>query len=168
MSNADRMKQSATRVEKTLVKLTSTMLDELARRGGKKEQDKITTEGPRGRGSYSDPTLANVVRKMEGDIYDPVYEAVKSIATSLNDMASLAMKIDDSVRFILDTNERRQRSETSVCEACLREVLCTPKDRLKSGYCATHYQAWLRAGKPYRAQFEHEVREKLSEESQEA
>ena len=168
MSNADRMKQSATRVEKTLVKLTSTMLDELARRGGKKEQDKITTEGPRGRGSYSDPTLANVVRKMEGDIYDPVYEAVKSIATSLNDMASLAMKIDDSVRFILDTNERRQQSETSVCEACLREVLCTPKDRLKSGYCATHYQAWLRAGKPYRAQFEHEVREKLSEESQEA
>lgn len=168
MSNADRMKQSATRVEKTLVKLTSTMLDELARRGGKKEQDKITTEGPRGRGSYSDPTLANVVRKMEGDIYDPVYEAVKSIATSLNDMASLAMKIDDSVRFILDTNERRQRSETSVCEACLREVLCTPKDRLKSGYCATHYQAWLRAGKPYRAQFEHEVREKLLEESQEA
>ena len=135
---------------------------------GKKEQDKITTEGPRGRGSYSDPTLANVVRKMEGDIYDPVYEAVKSIATSLNDMASLAMKIDDSVRFILDTNERRQRSETSVCEACLREVLCTPKDRLKSGYCATHYQAWLRAGKPYRAQFEHEVREKLLEESKEA
>jgi hypothetical protein len=162
------MKQSATRVEKTLGNLTSTMLDELARRGGKKEQDKITTEGPRGRGSYSDPTLANVVRKMEGDIYDPVYEAVKSIATSLNDMASLAMKIDDSVRFILDTNERRQRSETAVCEACLREVLCTPKDRLKSGYCATHYQAWLRAGKPYRAQFEHEVREKLLEETQEA
>ena len=168
MSNADRMKTDAKRVDKTLSALTATMLEELARRGGKREADKITTDGPRGRGSYSDPTLGNVVRKMEGQIYDPVYEAVRAIATSLSDMASLAMKIDDQVRFILDTSERRQRSETSVCEACLREGLCTPKDRLKSGYCATHYQAWVRAGKPYRAQFEHEVREKLSEESQEA
>jgi hypothetical protein len=168
MSNAERMKYDHQRIEKTLKGLTATMLEELARRGGKRETDKITTDGPRGRGSYSDPTLANVVRKMEGQIYDPVYEAVRTIAISLTDMASLAMRIDDQVRFILDTSERRKRSETAICEACLREVLCTPKDRLKSGYCATHYQAWLRAGKPYRAQFEHEVREKLSAETQEA
>ena len=168
MSNADRMKYDSKRVEQVLNKLTPTILDELARRAGKREVDKITSEGPRGRGSYSDPTLANVVRKLEGKDHDPVYEAVRTIATSLADMASLASRIDDQVRFILDTDEHTKRSETALCEACYRVVLCTPRDRLKSGYCATHYQAWLRAGKPYRAQFEHDVREKLLEEPQEA
>ena len=168
MSNADRMKYDSKRVEQVLNKLTPTILDELARRAGKREVDKVSSDGPRGRGSYSDPTLGNVVRKFEGRDSDPVYEAVRTIATSLADMASLASRIDDQVRFILDANETHKRSETALCEACYRVVLCTPQDRLKSGYCATHYQAWLRAGKPYRAQFEHELREKLSKESQEA
>lgn len=44
------------------------------------------------------------------------------------------------------------------CAACDRWVEGTANDRLRSGYCHTDYTAWVRAGRPDRAQFERQRR----------
>jgi len=117
--------------------------------------DKSPSQGPKGKGTHSDPTLAAVIRKMSGETSnDPIYEAVRTIALTLNDIATLTQLIDQQVRFVTEGVERQKESTIVYCEACGREVSRTPKDRLRSGYCSKCYARWIRQGRPYRATFE--------------
>lgn len=150
------------RTAKTLTTLTANKVAELCRRAGKPIETRRTAKGPRGKGSHSDPTYSTVASRMSGDTSgDVIYDSVKSVAHKLDEMANTARDIDSLIRFI--DNEQNKESYVLYCEACQREVAGTVKDRLRSGYCGACYQAWLRAGKPYRTEFERTIQQKDSE-----
>ena len=145
------------RALKTLGALSDALIVDLVRRAGTRAEGDSSSTGPRGRSHISDPTLAAVIRK-EGKFDDPVWEAVRDIAQTLDDMATLAQRIDEKVRYVTGGAERAKQSTIAHCEACGREIAGTPKDRVRSGYCARDYQRWLREGRPYRATFEASVK----------
>ena len=167
MNNRDRISRDVERSLKTLNTLTPALVADLVRRAGTRAMpDKSPSQGPKGKGTHSDPTLAAVIRKMSGDTSnDPIYEAVRTIALTLNDIATLTQLIDQQVRFVTDGVERQKESTIVYCEACGREVSRTPKDRLRSGYCMADYAKWTRQGRPYRATFEAQIKQELSETS---
>jgi hypothetical protein len=158
--NADRMKRSRGLVLDALRSVDENTIDVLVVRAGREESGAY--RGGTGiarvvlKGSHSDPTPAAVIAKDAGTEgqNDPVFHAVRSMAHHLEEMAELASKIQHEARFVLEATARARVSEISHCEACGREVMNTPADRIKSGYCAADYMRWLRAGKPYRASFE--------------
>jgi ribosomal protein L34E len=94
---------------------------------------------------------------------DPIYEAVRTIALTLNDIATLTQLIDQQIRYVTEGAERVKQSTIAHCEACGREVASTPRDRLRSGYCSKDYAKWTRQGRPYRATFEAQVVKELQE-----
>lgn len=163
MKNTDRMVRDIERSLKTLNKLTPALVADLVRRGGTRATpERSQSNGPRGKGTHSDPTLAAVVRKLSGNSSsDPIFDAVRSIALALDDIAKQCQHIDDAVRFA--TNADTKESTIVYCQACGREIAGTPADRVRSGYCQADYQRWLRAGRPYRATFEAQVQQEFSE-----
>lgn len=155
------MNRDIQRVARTLAALPDRTIVELVRRAGRRES--AFTSGSRvtvSRGSSSDPVAAAVIGRLEGNANDNdlVYDAIQSMALNLRQMAELAMKVDQGARFVLEVKERSKESQMIHCEACRREVAGTANDRLRSGYCARCYMAWLRAGKPYRTSFEISLR----------
>jgi len=90
---------------------------------------------------------------------------VRTIALTLNDIATLTQLIDQQVRFVTEGVERQKESTIVYCEACGREVSRTPKDRLRSGYCMADYAKWTRQGRPYRATFEAQIKQEILETS---
>jgi hypothetical protein len=170
MSRAsERMIRDAQKIRTTLNGLSDAVLTDLVRRAGNRATTEWTDgeKGVRGKGHYSDPTQNAVVKKLsKGNASDPVWDSVQQIALILNDIAALTQSIDQRVRFVTEGPERAKESTIVHCQACGREVAGTPKDRVRSGYCMTDYQAWLRAGRPYRSAFEQKIREKLSETSE--
>ena len=131
------------RALKTLNSLSDTVVTELVRRAGSRAVTDSTDEkGPKAKGSHSDPTLASVVRSMSKNrVADPVFDAVKELAELVAEMAQLALRIDDKVRFVTDTRKRARESQTATCKSCERVVMCTPADRLRSGLCQACYAA---------------------------
>jgi hypothetical protein len=162
--NAARITRDIERVSKTLSALPNKTVVELVRRAGKEESpsrsgDRVSVS----RGSHNDPTGNAVAHRLDSKHpeHDPVYAAVKAMAVNLSKMADLAVSIEQSARFVLEVKERAKESQVVQCEACGREVAGTANDRLRSGYCARHYTAWLRAGKPYRMTFEMSIKDSL-------
>jgi hypothetical protein len=152
--NSDRMIRDKQAAFKMLNTLSDALIVDLVRRAGTRATDDISrSEGPKGKGSYTDPTAANVIRRTNAST-DPVWEAVKDIATTLNDIAQLCLKIDEKVRYVTGGAERVKQSTIIYCQACEREIAGTPKDRVRSGYCSSCYAAWTRSGRPYRYTFE--------------
>lgn len=163
--NAERMILDIERVSKTLNALPKATIITLTRRAGKEES--VAPSGERvsvALGSHSDPTANAVARRLDSTHpeTDLVYAAVKAMAEDLRQMADLAMRVEQRVRFVLEVKERAKEAQIAHCEACRREVANTPNDRLRSGYCPRDYMAWLRSGKPYRATFEASTREAIS------
>ena len=167
MNNRDRISRDVDRSLKTLNTLTPALVADLVRRAGTRAMpEKSGDQGPKGKGSHSDPTLSAVVRKMSGETSsDPIYEAVRTIALTLNDIATLTQLIDQQIRYVTEGAERVKQSTIVYCEACGREVSRTPKDRLRSGYCHGCYAKWTRQGRPYRATFEAQVTKEIQETS---
>lgn len=165
MSNSDRMQRDIKRSLETLNRLTPSLIADLVRRAGTRATPERTqSNGPRGKGTHSDPTMASVVRKLSGDtLSDPIYDAVRGIALALDAIAKECQRIDDAVRFSTNGAERARESTIIHCEACQREVAGTPKDRVRSGLCQACYARWVRAGRPYRQQFFFQVQQELSE-----
>ena len=150
--NAERIGRDRDRALKTLNALSDPLVTELTRRAGSRAQTDSTEErGPKAKGAHSDPTLASVVRSMsKSQVPDPVFDAVKELAQLVSEMAQLALRIDDKVRFVTDTRKRAKESQIANCKVCEREVACTPADRLRSGMCQACYAASRRE---YRAGF---------------
>ena len=167
MNNRDRISRDVERSLKTLNTLTPALVADLVRRAGTRAMpEKSASAGPKGKGTHSDPTLAAVIRKMSGDTSnDPIYEAVRTIALTLNDIATLSQLIDQQIRYVTEGAERQKESTIVYCQACDREVAGTPKDRIRSGYCMACYARWTRQGRPYRATFEAEISKELQETS---
>ena len=167
MNNRDRISRDVERSLKTLNTLTPALVADLVRRAGTRAMpDKSPSQGPKGKGTHSDPTLAAVIRKMSGDTSnDPIYEAVRTIALTLNDIATLSQLIDQQIRYVTEGAERQKESTIVFCQACEREVAGTPKERIRSGYCHGCFAKWGRRGRPYRALFEAEIKQELSETS---
>jgi hypothetical protein len=164
--NADKMIRDRKRVLQTLEPLSEAVIVDLVRRAGKREHSKRSGERVSvSRGSLSDPTGSAVVATMMGkdQDQDSVFEAVKSIAQILNEMAAMSLRLDQKVRFVTEAQIRAKEAGIVHCAACGREVAGTPADRLRSGYCSADYTAWLRQGKPYRATFEAQVRARVAE-----
>lgn len=151
------------RVRKTLNKLNPHQLDELVRRAGTRVTSPPSPSGPRGKGSVSDPTLSAVIRSEER-MSDPIWEAVRDIATTLSDLASLSESIDAKLRFIASGPTDKQLV-VHKCLACDREVMGTPSDRIRSGMCFACYRAWLREGRPYRDGFFRKIKAELAEKN---
>jgi len=168
MNNADKITRDIERSLKTLNKLSPALVADLVRRSRYRATEKPrSVQGAKSKGTHSDPTLAAVVRKLSGEQgTDPIFEAVRTIAQTLNDMAQLAMQIDESIRFVTDVAERAKESTIIHCLACNREVAGTPKDRVRSGMCQADYQRWIRAGRPYRQQFFLMVQQELANNTQ--
>ena len=166
----EKLIRDANKARATLAVLSDPLLADLVRRAGvRATSEPKAVEGPRAKGSYSDPTLNAVVRRMSSaKAADPVWDAVSEIATMLNDVASLCRSIDQRISFVTETGERVKQSTIVHCGACQREIAGTPKDRIRSGYCQSCYASWLRAGRPYRSAFERQIFAKISEESQKA
>jgi hypothetical protein len=164
-NNATKMNHDVQNATKTLTGLKAPIIESLVRRAGKRaESDASPERSSKPKGSYSDPTLSSVVRKMSGrKINDPVFDAVKELAQTLNDISSLSDRVDRLVRFVTEDAERAKVALIHYCGACEREVTGTKSDRIKSGYCEACYRQWLREGKPYRNSFE--LSRKLSEET---
>ena len=141
--NAERIVRDRDRALKTLSALSNPLLAELTRRAGSRAESDISEDrGPKAKGSHSDPTLASVVRSMsKNQVADPVFDAVKELAQLVSEMAQLALRIDDKVRFVTDTRKRAKESQIANCKVCEREVACTPADRLRSGMCQACYAA---------------------------
>jgi len=150
--SADKMQRDVKRAKDTLDRLTPELIANLVRRAGTRSTGEKPSQGPRGKGSHSDPTLTAVVRRMTAEnAPDPVFDTVKELALNLHEMMQLALKIDDKIRFVLEAGERRKTAELPECLAC-QEITLRPR----SGYCPACYQAWTRAGRPYRTTFEAE------------
>jgi len=165
MNNRDRISRDVERSLKTLNTLTPALIADLVRRAGTRATPERTgAQGPKGKGSHSDPTLASVIRKMSGDdAPDPIYEAVKTLAQTLSDIATLSQLIDQQIRFVTQGAEREKESTIAHCQACEREVSRTPKDRIRSGYCHACYAKYIRQGRPYRLAFEAKIKQEISE-----
>jgi len=145
MKNADRMIRDRKIVAKTLDKLTDGVMLDLCRRAGTRAvRDSGGERGPRGKGSYSDPTLAAVIRLEEARVADPVFDAVRDINRLLDEMARMSMKLDDLVRFVQTGKERAKQATLSECKVCGRIVENTPADRIRSGMCGACYQSQRR------------------------
>lgn len=87
---------------------------------------------------------------------DPVGDAIAEVFDTMREVTRLLRIVDDQVGYVLATGAPRRVSSVASCEACTRDVLCTPEDRLVSGYCGACYRAWVRAGRPDRANFARE------------
>lgn len=160
--NAQRMIADANRVRKTMEVMTDAVMNSLAHRAGSRATDDASPEsGMKSKGSISDPTLAAVIRKVDGKrVQDPVWDTCKEIAEAMSEMARLATAIDIKVRYLTEPNKPREL-QVHHCEACDREVAGTPKDRIRSGYCEACYHRWTRRGRPARTQFRNETQENL-------
>lgn len=165
MNNAEKITRDIERSLKTLNKLSPALVADLVRRSRYRATEKPrSVQGAKSKGTHSDPTLAAVVRKLSGEQgTDPIFESVKTLAITLNDIATLCQLIDQQIRFVTEVGERAKESTIVHCQACGREVAGTPKDRIRSGYCQADYAKWIRAGRPYRASFEAGIKQELSE-----
>jgi len=140
MKNADRMIRDRKLVEKNLARLTDGVMLDLCRRAGTRAvRDASGERGPRGKGSYSDPTLAAVIRMDEARVSDPIFDAVRDISRLLDEMARLSMKLDDLARFVQTGKERAKQAVITECKVCGRIVENTPSDRIRSGMCQACY-----------------------------
>lgn len=163
--NADKMNRDRNRALNTLNKINETLIIDLVRRASTRATIEKNDSGPKGKGGISDPTLSAVMRSMtKAKVSDPVYDSVKDIATSLNDIAEICLRIDEKVRYITTVRESAKEAQIIYCLACNREILGTPADRPRSGMCLRDYQRWQRAGRPYRDAFFAQVK---AEETQE-
>jgi len=145
VKNSDRMIRDRRIIDKGLSKLTDGVMLDLCRRAGTRAVKEGSSSGPKGKGSYSDPTLAAVIRMNEVKVADPVFDAVRDISRLLNEMARLSMTINDLVQFVQDNGERAKKATITECKDCGRIVECTPADRLRSGMCGACYMAKKRA-----------------------
>lgn len=154
--SADKMNRDVKRAKETLDRLTPDLVANLVRRAGTRSTGEKPSQGPKGKGSHSDPTLSAVVRRMTAEnAPDPVFDTVKELAQTLADIAQLTLKVDEKLKYILEAGERRKTAETPTCLAC-EEITLRPR----SGYCPACYMAWTRAGRPYRSAFELERKNK--------
>jgi len=165
-NNVNKMNHDIQSALKTLTALKPALIELFVQRAGKRaESDASPERTPKSKGSYSDPTASAVMRLMSGrKVSDPIFDAVKEIAQTLNDMAALSNRIDNLVQFVTEGAERSKIAAIHYCGACEREVTGTKSDRIKSGYCEACYRQWLREGKPYRNLFE--ISRKVSKNSE--
>ena len=162
--NTDKINRDLELVARVLGEFTPARVADLVRRGGKPENPSQTAERLGvAKGTHSDPTAAAVLGHLvakDGRLVeregakDSIFEAVKGLAQSIHDMAELARSVEQTMRFILEGPERLKEAQVVHCAACGREVAATKVDRIRSGYCAACYMAWLRDGRPYRFAFE--------------
>lgn len=167
--NADRVIRDKRYVLRVMEMLNDPMIVEIVRRAGKRERDvKSSDRVSVSRGSISDPTGSSVVEQLtleeEGHAHqDALFEAGRTLAHSMKAMADAARVVEQSAHFVLEIQERTKKAETAHCLACGREVACTPKDPLKSGYCNKDYMTWYRQERPNRTTFEAEIKALVNE-----
>lgn len=164
--NAERMTRDLKTARSTMDHLTEALINDLVRRAGTRAITEPSASGPKGKGTVTDPTLSAVIRSMGKRADDPIYDTVQRIARTLADVATLCQDIDQMVAYVTTVKEFEQVKTIAYCQACGREVAGTSSDRIRSGYCMADYQAWTRKGRPYRTQFEAEIKAKISEKAQ--
>lgn len=88
---------------------------------------------------------------------DLVAEALGDAFAHLAEMAGIARSVTRKLDFVVSVYARTDRLKGGAgdCAACTRLVTGAPDDRLRAGYCAACYMAWIRAGHPDRVAFEH-------------
>jgi hypothetical protein len=116
-----------------------------------------SSSGPKPKNTISDPTgnaVANTYRPN-----DPVGRAIKTIDATISALVKDIQILNEQLDYVMNP-ERRVPVESQIpqCAACLRDVAATKNDRLRSGYCQSCYRKWLGLGKPYRGQFEADIR----------
>ena len=114
-----------------------------------------SSEGPKPKHSVSDPVGARVVAKLSGrKVHDPVGSAVKEIDRAIFEIRRQTEVLNQQREYVLNPRERHKDNYIQHCEACEREVAGTSNDRIRSGYCASCYNVWIREGRPSRVEFE--------------
>lgn len=160
--NLARMTDDRQRILRAMDSLTPVRLADLDRRSRfKATRDAQSESVGRSVGHVSDPTGNHVANLLDGkNCSDPIWESVRRVAQILADMADLSLALANEARFVESAADQAGIAKTiHCCAACGREVAGGPRDRIRSGYCGADFQAWTRAGKPYRAQFEAQRRE---------
>ena len=79
-------------------------------------------------------------------------QATQALERAADAMSDLIEKLDAVDRLA----QIPRKDPSGTCQCCERWVEGTENDRLRSGYCEADYKAWVRAGRPDRAQFERE------------
>lgn len=92
-----------------------------------------------------DTTVTDVVRNVAEKAYVDLLQIEASYA-------HLRAKLD-LARRLSSPLSRSEKAGAGQCQACERDVTGSAIDRLRSGYCGACYMAWLRQGRPDRAQF---------------
>lgn len=100
--------------------------------------------------------LSNLEHPTRDEHHARTVAAFQHLELAAEAVAALVKSLDEIDR---RANPPKHSNPSGVCAACLREVACTANDRLRSGYCFADYQAWVRAGRPDRAEFERQRRQ---------
>ena len=122
---------------------------------------------------------------------DEVGKAVQNIFSGIEKMARLANALEsadkprdvlrplagvagsverglDFVVFVHDKARGRVSTLAGPCQCCGRQVAGTEKDRMRSGLCEADYKAWCRDGRPERAPWIEQRRQKVGEKEHSA
>lgn len=92
---------------------------------------------------------------------DPLAEAIAMFSSGIGEVHGLSKIVHRKAQVVLkaaDGLRGRVSSLAGVCARCGDDIAGTPNDRMRAGYDAKCYQAWLRAGRPDRLQFERQYR----------
>lgn len=103
----------------------------------------------------SDPAGEAAIARLTSVRSDPLLHAAQEALASIHEMAGHAAIIAKRTAVVVHAGDSvKDRSSIGQCQACQREVPGTPADRLRAGYDAACYSAWIREGRPDRRQFE--------------
>lgn len=102
------------------------------------------------------------------DFSDPLGKNVDELKANLREIARLTKRCQWLAGVIENAGEVvKDVQDPDRCQACDVEVAGTREDRLRSGYCKAHYEAWraLPPDQRDRVRFEASVRSRLAEEA---
>lgn len=86
---------------------------------------------------------------------DPVGDAIAEVFAVMAQVEKQLLTLDRKRGYVLATasDKRGRISSIGSCQACTRSVACNVTDRLRAGFCAGCWSAWVRAGRPDRVAF---------------
>lgn len=115
-------------------------------------------------GTHSDPTAsaaispADETRKLIEDA-EHFHVQVVELEERIVGLKGFAAKMRPLTQEQARTSKTPdKRPGVGACAACGDWVSGVDPDRLKGGYCPKHYQQWVRADRPDRAEFQEQVR----------
>jgi len=116
-------------------------------------------------GQISDPVLNKVASRMTRPASDPIGDCIKGLDRKIGELRRMSDGMVEQLLYVVDRQKSRREAAILTCACCSREVMGTPADRLRSGYCEACYKSWIREGKAYRPLFELNRRASLEAET---